>query len=66
MNDRKPGKQRSPKSDHSGQKSPRIAPEVQARIGARLRAMYDDVVEEGVPDRFASLLRQLESPPDEK
>ena len=36
--------------------------EIQARIGHQLRAMYDDVVKEGVPDRFADLLRKMEAP----
>jgi hypothetical protein len=27
--------------------------------------MYDDVVQEGVPDRFAELLSRLDSPSDE-
>lgn len=39
--------------------------EIQAKIGQQLRAMYDDVVQEGVPDRFADLLRRLDSPTDE-
>lgn len=39
--------------------------EIQAKIGQQLRAIYDDVVQEGVPDRFASLLRQLDRPTDE-
>lgn len=34
--------------------------EVQTKIGQQLRAMYDDVVRQGVPDRFADLLKQLE------
>ena len=34
---------------------------VQATIGQHLRAMYDDVVEQGVPDRFTKLLNQLDS-----
>jgi len=34
--------------------------DIQARIGHQLRAMYDDVVRQGVPDRFADLLRQLD------
>ena len=34
--------------------------EVQSRIGHQLRAMYDDVVRQGVPDRFADLIRQLD------
>mgnify|MGYP001098134365 CR=1 FL=1 len=40
--------------------------EIQARIGHQLRAMYDDVVRQGVPDRFAELIRKLDAapPPD--
>ena len=36
--------------------------EIQARIGHQLRAMYDDVVRQGVPDRFAELIRKLDAP----
>ena len=36
--------------------------EIQSRIGHQLRAMYDDVVRQGVPDRFADLIRQLDDP----
>jgi hypothetical protein len=36
--------------------------EIQSRIGHQLRAMYDDVVRQGVPDRFAELIRKLDSP----
>lgn len=36
--------------------------EIQARIGHQLRAMYDDVVKQGIPDRFADLLRRLDTP----
>ena len=43
--------------------------EIQSRIGHQLRAMYDDVVRQGVPDRFAELIRKLDGPeaaaPDE-
>ncbi len=38
----------------------RLGPEIQSRIGQQLRAMYDDVVKQGVPDRFADLLRKLD------
>lgn len=38
-----------------------LTPEIQSRIGHQLRAMYDDVVRQGVPDRFADLIRQLDS-----
>jgi len=45
--------------------------DIRLRIGDRLRAMYEDVVNEGVPDRFADLLRQIEAknpgnPPKQK
>jgi len=36
--------------------------EIQARIGHQLRAMYDDVVRQGVPDRFTDLIRKLDAP----
>jgi Anti-sigma factor NepR len=40
--------------------------EIQSRIGHQLRAMYDDVVRQGVPDRFAELVRKLDVPtPDQ-
>jgi anti-sigma factor NepR-like protein len=41
--------------------------EIQSRIGHQLRAMYDDVVRQGVPDRFVDLIRKLDGPatPDE-
>ena len=38
--------------------------EIQSRIGHQLRAMYDDVVRQGVPDRFAELIRKLDPPQD--
>ena len=38
--------------------------EIQSRIGHQLRAMYDDVVRQGVPDRFAELIRKLDASVD--
>jgi len=38
-----------------------LNPEIQARIGHQLRAMYEDVVRQGVPDRFADLIRKLDT-----
>jgi len=37
----------------------RLGRETQARIGQQLRAMYDDVVNQGVPDRINDLIRKL-------
>ena len=38
--------------------------EIQSRIGHQLRALYDDVVRQGVPERFAELIRKLDVPED--
>jgi hypothetical protein len=38
----------------------RLGRDVQSKIGQQLRAMYDNVVSEGVPDRFNEVLRQLD------
>jgi hypothetical protein len=37
----------------------RLGREVQARIGQQLRALYDEVVKEGVPQNIADLVRRL-------
>ena len=37
----------------------RLGREVQARIGQQLRAMYDEVVNEGVPQHISDLVRRL-------
>jgi Anti-sigma factor NepR len=39
-----------------------LNPEIQSRIGHQLRAMYDDVVRQGVPERFVELIRKLDVP----
>jgi hypothetical protein len=38
----------------------RLGRDVQSKIGQQLRSMYDNVVSEGVPDRFTDMLRQLD------
>ena len=38
-----------------------LSREIQSKIGEQLRAAYDDVVSQGVPDRFAELLKRLDS-----
>jgi hypothetical protein len=40
--------------------------EATVKIGQQLRAMYDEVVKEGVPDRFTELLKQLDQGDGEK
>ena len=46
----------SPKKRKAG-----LAPEIQAQIGARLMAAYDDVLQQPVPDRFRQLLEDLDA-----
>jgi len=36
--------------------------DIQAKLGDQLRQMYNDVVSQGVPDRFADLLARLDQP----
>jgi Anti-sigma factor NepR len=40
----------------------RLGSDIKARIGQQLHAMYSDVVNQGVPDRFSEILRRLEQP----
>lgn len=40
--------------------SPALNRDIQTKIGQQLRAVYDDIVDQGVPDRFVELLRNLD------
>jgi hypothetical protein len=42
----------------------KLGNDVKAKIGQQLRLMYDEIVEQGVPDRFAAILRDLDEPGD--
>lgn len=56
----------SPGAPGSPRRPTGLNTEIQARIGHQLRAMYDDVVRQGVPDRFADLVRKLDETNDPK
>ncbi len=46
---------------------PKLDRTTQTRIGDQLRAMYDDLMQQPVPDRFAELLGRLDQRgPDNK
>jgi Anti-sigma factor NepR len=66
MTERKPLGHQKPmdltaaKTKKAGDKPAKLGREVQARLGQQLRAMYDDVVNQGVPDRFTELLDRLD------
>ena len=59
--DDKPGRPEQMQTEVT-QRKPRgrLGRDVQNKIGQQLRAMYDDVVNAGVPDRFVHMLRQLD------
>jgi hypothetical protein len=59
MNDRPPDER---KADGMSKKfeGPKLDRGTQSRIGDQLRAMYTDLMDQPVPDRFKSLLDQLE------
>lgn len=66
MNERKPVGQQKPmetaatRDKRDNAKPAKLGREVQARLGQQLRAMYDDVVNQGVPDRFADLINRID------
>lgn len=80
MNDSKPAKHRGKASssadamiEQSSNRAPRSPPDGidearlrQRAIGARLRQMFDEVVNEPVPDEFLEILRRAETPPREE
>jgi Anti-sigma factor NepR len=43
----------------------KLGNDVKAKIGQQLRLMYDEIVEQGVPERFAEILRDLDEPSDQ-
>lgn len=47
------------RNDASSRATP--ATDVQAYIGRQLRAVYDDVAKQPIPDRFLALMKQLEA-----
>ena len=65
MTERKPVGQPIPmetaetRNRKSDSKPAKLSREVQARLGQQLRSLYDDVVNQGVPDRFTELLNRI-------
>jgi hypothetical protein len=50
----------SMRADRTKRKKGRLSADIQYKLGQQLRAMYTDVVNEGVPDQFAELLQRLD------
>ena len=55
---------KGPKVDHKSAVAPHTPPrldrDVQARIGEQLRTMYDELLQQPVPNRFVDLLKALD------
>lgn len=50
----------SMRADKTKRKKGRLSADIQYKLGQQLRAMYTDVVNEGVPDQFAELIQRLD------
>ena len=62
MKNRKPAASQPPDlvPEADGKAEPSLGRDIRGKIGRQLREMYDDVVSQGVPDRFVELLNRLE------
>ncbi len=61
MKNRKSAASRSPDASSEPENTgPSLGGEIRGKIGRQLRELYDDVVAQGVPDRFVELLNRLE------
>jgi hypothetical protein len=54
------------RTDVDGTPPAKLNRDIQAKLGDQLRQMYNDVVSQGVPDRFADLLAKIDQPPPDK
>ena len=45
--------------------APTLDPDIMEVIGRELRRTYADIIAEGVPERFAEILRRLDEPSNE-
>jgi hypothetical protein len=43
----------------------KLGTDVKAKIGEQLRQIYNDIVNQGVPERFVKILQGLDDPKDE-
>jgi Anti-sigma factor NepR len=53
------------RDDNQNKLASPLGPTVMWAIGRKLRAMYADILAEGVPERFAAILRRLDEASDE-
>ncbi len=67
MNGRKPWRQRQAMKLQRSDMKPvaKLGTDVKAKLGQQLREMYNEIVAQGVPERFAKILHGLDEPNDE-
>ena len=67
MNIRKPSRPSQSMKLQGSEMKPvaKLGTDVKAKIGAQLRQHYEDIVNQGVPERFAEILHGLDDPKDE-
>jgi hypothetical protein len=64
MNKGKPSRRKTAMAPQGSELNPmaQLNPDIKTKIGQQLRLMYGEVVNQGVPDRFAEILRRLDPP----
>jgi nitric oxide reductase activation protein len=56
----------APETDEADRTAePALNPEIQHRLGALLRGMYEDLLDRPVPDRFLEIIRRLDGSPED-
>jgi Anti-sigma factor NepR len=67
MNIRKPSQQKQSIKPQGSEIKPvaKLGTDIKAKIGQQLRLMYDEIVDQGVPERFAEILHGLDDPTEE-
>jgi hypothetical protein len=67
MNIRKPSRQKQSMKLQGSEMKPvaKLGTDVKAKIGESLREIYDDIVRQGVPERFSLILRGFDDGNDE-
>ena len=66
MKNNKPSGPKPPHSGNDRKKKPQLSPDIQGKLGQLLRKHYDNMVSQGVPDRFAQLIDRLDEPKSDK
>jgi hypothetical protein len=60
MNDHLKGKSLPDQACDAGGDDPALDERIQRQLGAKLKALYDEVARQPIPDRFRKLLEDLE------